>query len=540
MNGQIDFIIKICTLPVNGVAYIEYILIDPETMTQTSYHVPTMVSEVVEPTASPANHHAERVTSALLANCCKLVSCSSIATAVLEPISIARTASTSRQHKDEDQCVETSRFNDDQRPFSRITCLHFTDVYGLPALVSMSVLSHVCASRRSTVSAALNPGTMDALINSAFLVSLTDLLPHTPLELSHTHKHTVLNPQPPRNSGFQIFVRVLASKSVALFVDQSQSIESVKHKLQCLIDIPFQHQRLLFNGKQLQDAMLLSDYNVEKDSTLHLVLRLRGGSSSEEEQEETRAPVKRAAVKLPPYWPKDPTLWFAQVEAQFAIANLKSEQTRFHHVIASLSPDAAAEVRDLILKPPCQPYTKLKETLIARTSESASQRIKKALDATEVGDAKPSQILRVLEQQLDGMEANEQLLMQVFLQKLPVTVRSIVAANSDKMKPGELADLADRVYEHLPPSSIITRVSEGASSSANFETRMSRLESMMEKLLSHRSQSNSQHRHRSRSRGRFDPEGKLCYYHWRFQEKATKCTAPCQWKLRDPKNDKAM
>ena len=476
MNGQNDFIIKICSLPVNGVAYIEYILIDPETMTQTSYHVPTMVSEVVEPTASPANHHAERVTSALLANCCKLVSCSSIATAVLEPISIARTASTSRQHKDEDQCVETSRFNDDQRPFSRITCLHFTDVYGLPALgeyhndfrliplgvwgygsspikfrllnsapdhrkplcssASMSVLSHVCASRRSTVSAALNPGTMDALINSAFLVSLTDLLPHTPLELSHTHKHTVLNPQPPRNSGFQIFVRVLASKSVALFVDQSQSIESVKHKLQCLIDIPFQHQRLLFNGKQLQDAMLLSDYNVEKDSTLHLVLRLRGGSSSEEEQEETRAPVKRAAVKLPPYWPKDPTLWFAQVEAQFAIANLKSEQTRFHHVIASLSPDAAAEVRDLILKPPCQPYTKLKETLIARTSESASQRIKKALDATEVGDAKPSQILRVLEQQLDGMEANEQLLMQVFLQKLPVTVRSIVAANSDKMKSG--------------------------------------------------------------------------------------------------------
>ena len=89
-----------------------------------------------------------------------------------------------------------------------------------------------------------------------------------------------------------------------------------------------------------------------------------------------------------------------------------------------ISPEAATEVRDLILKPPANPYTRLKETLISRTSESAAQRIKKALDATEFGDMRPTQILRLLEQQLDGMEPNKTLLTQVSLQKLPGTVRS--------------------------------------------------------------------------------------------------------------------
>ena len=119
--------------------------------------------------------------------------------------------------------------------------------------------------------------------------------------------------------------------------------------------------------------------------------------------------------------------------------------------------DAEKEVRDIILKPPSDPYTRLKEALIARTSESAAQRLKKALEATEFGDAKPTQILRILEQQLDGMEPNSTLLTQVFLQKLPGTIRSIVAANSNVMQLSELAELADRVYDNLPTSLAINQ-----------------------------------------------------------------------------------
>lgn len=244
-------------------------------------------------------------------------------------------------------------------------------------------------------------------------------------------------------------------------------------------------------------------------------------------------------LKLPQYWSKDPILWFAQVEAQFSIANIKSEETKFHHVISCLPPEAATEVRDLILKPPSNPYSKLKEALVVRTSESAAQRIKKALDATEFGDTRPTQILRLLEQQLEGLEPNSVLLMQVFLQKLPVTVRSIVAANSDKIPLTELAELADRVYDNLPPTVGINKVSRPESPSTGIDERMSRLELMMEKLLSNNNgEERTFHRKhsRSKSRGRFNPNGSLCFYHWRYRELARKCNPPCKWQESASKN----
>ena len=95
--------------------------------------------------------------------------------------------------------------------------------------------------------------------------------------------------------------------------------------------------------------------------------------------------VSAVTLKLLPFWPADPEIWFAQVEAQFACRRITSQRRRFDHVVSSLSPEFAVEVRDLILRPPSDdPYRALKEQLTKRTALSEQRRLQQLFTEEEL------------------------------------------------------------------------------------------------------------------------------------------------------------
>ena len=253
------------------------------------------------------------------------------------------------------------------------------------------------------------------------------------------------------------------------------------------------------------------------------------------EEAEASVPALAAAVsvKLPPFWPADPEVWFAQVEVQFTTKGITPQKTKFDYVISSLGPEFATEVRDLLLKPPAeQPYDKLRTQLI---------KLQQLISGEELGDRKPTQLLRRMRQllgdKLGGADANS-FLRQLFLQRLPANVQMVLAPADASMELEQLADMADKVMEVATPTvSAASDIHTVAAIADNSEVRqlreeISRLASLVDSLITRPRRCDSSRQRRSASPALpTSSQDTLCWYHAKFGENAKRCKQPCTWDL---------
>ena len=148
-----------------------------------------------------------------------------------------------------------------------------------------------------------------------------------------------------------------------------------------------------------------------------------------EEEQATSACISTVSMKLLPFWPADPHLWLAQVEAQFAIKGVTAQKTKFDYVVSSLSPEFATEVRNLLIHPPNDnPNDALKAQLIKRTATTDQHKLQRLLSTEELGDHRPMQLLRRMQQLVGDTPglADRALLRELFLQRFPeVSVPSV-------------------------------------------------------------------------------------------------------------------
>jgi len=202
-----------------------------------------------------------------------------------------------------------------------------------------------------------------------------------------------------------------------------------------------------------------------------------------------------ASIKIPPFWPKDPELWFHQVDAQFAAKDIVNSTLKYNHVVAALSPEIAGLVRELIKAPPINdPYKVLKDTIIERTGPTRQQQIHELLRPQSVGDRRPSIMLQEMKQQM-GQDTGD-MLRELFRKRLPKNISLMLSAfPNDTID--ELAKKADNMYDEMdiqPPK--MHAFLDSNTSDFNAISKPS------------------------------DPE--LCWYHNRFGEKARTCRPPCK------------
>jgi hypothetical protein len=243
-----------------------------------------------------------------------------------------------------------------------------------------------------------------------------------------------------------------------------------------------------------------------------------------------------SAVKLPPFWPHAPALWFSQAECQFIVRGVEDEFHRYCLVVSVLPHESLRLVADIVETPPAtQQYTAIKERLLASHQLTGYQRAEKLFAMPALGARKPSDLMAAMLEICPRGEEKTELFACLYLQRLPRELR-ILLARADHKDPKALADEADKLWGmHVTPADQL------AALAIDVEQPEGTLTVMRPAADAARGRSGRGRRGRNAGGGGQRPPMEsqasrearltagLCIKHWRYGDQANSCVQPCSW-----------
>jgi uncharacterized membrane protein YgcG len=253
-------------------------------------------------------------------------------------------------------------------------------------------------------------------------------------------------------------------------------------------------------------------------------------------------------VRLPPFWPSNAAAWFANADGQFALRGITDQRVKYYNVLSALPESSVNLVIDLVEmpEPPQDAYVQLRDRLFGAHQLSDYQKIETLFAMPTLGGKKPSEMLADMTRMCPRAEVNSMFFTYCFLQRLPRELR-VLLSDVDHADRRALAIRADQLWAH--------------NSRYDHDTSVAAVASDPEPAPVAAVSTRGQQRGGSRRGGRFRGSNRgaggqrrtgggasdgvpaanmtpsdlaragsdLCYYHWSFGDKASKCTAPCGW-----------
>lgn len=247
------------------------------------------------------------------------------------------------------------------------------------------------------------------------------------------------------------------------------------------------------------------------------------------------------------FWTDQPRAWFLHAESTLLPQNA-SDEVKYNVILSKLGKETITQITDLVSAPPATgKYAALKNRLLHLYEESESRQLQKLIGEMELGDQKPSQLLRRMKL-LASDKVPDSTLNIMWQNHLPSWVRGVLTVVDEKDL-SKLADMADKMMESSRTAQVeAVRASTStapplSTDAAMIVAEIAKLNIRMASLERSRPRFRNQSgRGRPMSRGRSGPRRSkskprnenspdwLCHFHYRYKERATRCEAPCAWK----------